>query len=124
MMPRRFMTLFAIIFLFACPHAFAAGSLSEAQALDLLVATIKKDKLYDSWTTLSCLQFFTEERTKDYFDFVIHEKHEGKCPGDPNTWPVVDRFRVHRSDKKIQWHEPIEGELLPYNAVLKTRLKR
>lgn len=124
MMPRRFVTLFSIVFLFLCPYVFAADSLNEKQALDFLVAKIQQDKLYDSWTNLSCLQFFTEEKTKEYFDFAIHEKHEGKCLGDPNTWPVVDRFRVHRLNKKIQWYEPVEGELLPYNAVLKARLKR
>ncbi len=108
------------------PHQKVLGEnqLTEDQALTVLITQIKKDKLYDSWTTMSCLQFFTEEKTKQYFDFAIHEKHDGKCPGDPDTWPIVDRFRVDRSTRKIQWFEPAEGELHPYKDVLKVRLKR
>jgi len=63
----------------------------------------------------------TEEKAEDYFDFAIHEKHGGGCPGDSNTSPVVDRFRVNRLTKKIQWYEPAQGELRPYGAVLKAR---
>ena len=70
------------------PNAFAEKRITEAQALNILVANIKRDKLYDSWTTLSCLSFLTEEQTKDDFEFAIHEKHDGKCPGDPETSPV------------------------------------
>ncbi len=103
-------------------HAIAGGRLTEEQALNVLVSQIKKDKLYDSWTTLSCLSFMTEERTKDYFDFAIHEKHGGKCPGDPDTYPTVDRFRVNRVTGKIQWNE--QDEWLPYRAVLKARLQK
>lgn len=88
------------------------------------MAQIQKDKLYDSWTTLSCLLFFTEEKTKDHFDFAIREKHGGQCAGDPNTSPIVDRFRVDRLTKNIQWYEPVEGEFLPYRVVLKARLKK
>ncbi len=105
-------------------HALADASLTEEQALDILVSRIKKDKLYDSWTTLSCLSFMTEDRTKHYFNFSIHEKHGGKCPGDPNTYPTVDRFRVNRFTKKIQWNEPTEDEWLPYTSVVKARLRK
>lgn len=70
------------------------------------------------------LSFFTEERTKEYFAFEIHEKHGGKCPGDPNTAPIVDRFRVNRSTKIIQWYDPAEDEFVPYKAVLKARLNK
>ncbi|KAF0145872.1 MAG: hypothetical protein FD156_550 [Nitrospirae bacterium] len=109
-----------------CPNsdATAGNQLIEEQALNILQLRIQKDKLYNSWTTMSCLSFIIEEKNKDYFDFAIREKHGGRCPGDPNTAPVVDRFRVNRTTKQIQWYEPTEGELLPYKAVLKSRLKK
>ena len=113
-----FLSLFVAI---PFSNVLAGNQLTEQQALDILVAQIQKDKLYDSWTTLSCLFFLTEEKTKDYFDFAIHEKHAGGCPGDSNTSPVVDRFRVNRLTKKIQWYEPTQGELRPYGAVLKAK---
>jgi len=114
---------FSVLVVFPCSDVSTGDRLTEQQALDILVSQIQKDKLYDSWTTLSCLSFYTEEKTKDYFDFAIHEKHGGKCPGDPNTWPIVDRFRVNRLTKKIEWYNT-EGEILPYKAVLKARLKK
>lgn len=117
--------LFLLLLLFSISDiTYAETSLSEKQALNVLISHIQKDKLYDSWTTLSCLSFLTEEKTKDHFDFVIREKHGGKCQGDPNTSPIVDRFRVDRLTKKIQWYEPTDGAHLPYKAVLKARLKK
>lgn len=65
----------------------------------------------------------TEDRTNEDYDFAIREKHGGKCSGDPKTSPVVDRFRVNRVTKIIQWYEVTEGDYLPYKAVLKARLK-
>jgi len=120
----NFRLLFLLMALFVAFPANAKNPLDEEHALDVLVSRIQADKLYDSWTSLSCLSFFTEEKTKKFFDFAIHEKHGGKCPGDPNTSPVVDRFRVNRLTHKIEWYEPIEGELKPYRAVLKLRLEK
>jgi hypothetical protein len=117
---------FLVLFL-ALLTATTAGAgmlLDERGALDVLVSQIRKDRLYDSWTSLSCLFFMTEAKTKGYFDFAVHEKHGGACPGDPVTAPVVDRFRVNRLTRRIQWIEPGEGRLLSYGAVLKFRLAR
>jgi len=116
------MVFVSLLMIFPCSDVLAEKQLTELQALDILTTQIKKDKLYDSWTALSCLSFMTEGKTKDRFDFAIHEKHGGKCPGDPNTAPIVDRFRVNRMTEKILWYEPMEGEYLPYNAALKARL--
>jgi hypothetical protein len=116
--------LCVVVIVLSCPKIFAANSLTEKQALDILVSQIQKDKLYDSWTSMSCLSFVTEEKTKNHFDFAIHEKHGGQCPGDPNTYPVVDRFRVSCTTKEIYWYEPAEGNFLPYKEVLKAKQKR
>ena len=101
------------------------GRLTERQALDVLIARIKMDKVYESWApNLSCLLFLTEEKAKNYFDFAIREKHGDGCPGDPNTAPIVDRFRVNRVTKNIQWYDPVEDELRPYKTMLKLRQKQ
>ncbi len=120
----NFRLFFLLMALFVAIPANAKNPLDEEHALDILVFQIQKDKLYDSWTSLSCLSFITEEKSKKYFDFAIHEKHGGMCPGDPNTAPVVDRFRVNRSTHRIQWFEPAEGEYLPYSAVIKVRQRK
>lgn len=95
--------------------------LTESEALNLLQSRIQKDNLYSSWTTISCLSFIIEETTRDYFDVAIREKHGGNCPGDPDTAPVADRYRVNRRTKQLQWYEPVEGGWRPYKGVLKAR---
>lgn len=65
--------------------------------------------------------FITEHKNEDYFDFAIRERHEGNCPGDPQTTPIVDRFRVYRNTKEIRWYEPTEGEWHAYIAVKRFR---
>jgi hypothetical protein len=115
-------SLFLLIVL-PCSTAFAENRLTEHQALDIVMARVQKDHLYDSWTTASCLSFEVEGKTKVYIDIAIHEKHGGQCPGDPDTSPIVDRFRVHRMTKRIKWYKPAEGEFQSYSAVLKSRVK-
>jgi hypothetical protein len=116
--------LFLALTLLIVGTAGAKNLLNEQQAFGALVKQIQKDKLYDSWTSLSCLSFLAEESTNTFIDFAIREKHDGKCPGDPATSPVVDRFRVNRITGKIQWFDPIDGGYKPYKAVLKVRLKK
>ena len=102
----------------------AKTPLTEKQALNHLTVRIQKDKLYDSWTTVSCLSSFVEEKTKKYFNIGIREKHEGECPGDPPTAPIVDRFRVDRLIGKIQWYDPVDGDLHPYKDAVRSRREK
>lgn len=108
------------LFLLPVLDTFAGSPLTERQAITALMKQIEKDKLYADWTQLSCLSFLTEEEAKNHFDIGIHEKHGGSCPGDPATFPIVDRFRVSRETGKIQWFDVMD-ELQPYNSVLKER---
>jgi hypothetical protein len=102
----------------------AKTPLTEKQALSHLISRIQKDKLYDSWTTLSCLSIFVEEKTKKHFDITIREKHEGNCLGDPLTAPIVDRFRVDRLTGKIQRYDPADGDLHPYKDAVRSRREK
>lgn len=117
-----------VVFLFCLPLARAAqggGSagpaaqeesrlLAEKEAVDLLVGKVKGDALYDYWTTPDCLDFVIEETTDSHVDIAIRENHEGGCPGDPDTAPVVDRFRVVRATKEVLWYEFPEDEYVAY----------
>jgi hypothetical protein len=123
MRPLFLVVSISLLSVFLCTNAFAENRLSEKQALDIVSARVQQDKLYDSWTTASCLSFLVEEKTKVYIDIAIREKHGGQCPGDPDTSPIVDRFRVHRMTKRVKWYKPAEGEFQPYSAVLKARVK-
>jgi len=119
-----YITIIVFVAMFFSYNAYTEAPLTEDQALNILVSKIKKDKPYDSWTTLSCLSFRIEGETKDYIEIGIHEKHGGNCLGDPDTYPTVDNFRIHRLTKKIQWLEPTEDQWLPYKAALKARLQK
>jgi len=56
---------------------------------------------------LDCVMYMTEETTDAYFQFVLREKHNTKCGGDPETSLIVDRYRVYRRTGKIERWEAI-----------------
>ena len=89
--------------------------LDEDAALALLVRTLKHDRVYAKGISLDCISYVTEETTSAYFQFVLRENHNAKCGGDPETSPVVDRYRVYRRSGKIEWLERIEDKWRPYD---------
>ena len=89
-------------------------SLNEDAALALLERTLKHDRVYANRISLDCVSYGTEEMTTAYFQFVLRENHGAKCGGDPETSPVVDRYRVYRGSGKIEWLERIEDKWQPY----------
>lgn len=65
---------------------------------------------------MECLGFETEEVSDSTIDIAIREIHQDKCPGDPETAPIVDRFRILRLSKTLLWYNVIEGDFVDYNA--------
>ena len=102
-------TLIALALL--SPLMVQAGSkksyngMTEDAALDLLVRTIQRDNIYAKRISLNCVSYVTEETTRTYFEIALREKHEGKCGGDPDTSPVIDRYRVNRASGKIELYD-------------------
>ena len=96
----------------AGPHTHP---LNDDGALTLLERTLKHDGIYTHRISLDCFSYGTEETTDAYFQFVLRENHSGKCGGDPETSPVIDRYRVYRKSGKIEWLERIEDNWRPYN---------
>ncbi|MCO6414108.1 MAG: hypothetical protein J5I92_15320 [Thiogranum sp.] len=89
---------------------------SEEDAVDAMAARIALDKLYSDWTTLECLQFSIDGQDPHYFDLSVHEKHGGGCPGDPLTWPTVDRFRLYRDSNVLLWYDIANDRYLLYDT--------
>jgi hypothetical protein len=87
--------------------------LTEDAALTLLERTLKHDGVYARRISLEYVTYGTEEATDAYFQFVFRENHNAKCGGDPETTPVVDRYRVYRRSGKIEWLERIEDSWRP-----------
>ena len=88
---------------------------SEDAALSLLLRTLKHDRVYARRISLDCVTFVTEEKTDAYFQFVLRENHTAPCGGDPETSPVVDRYRIYRASGKIEWLEPVGNNWQRYN---------
>jgi hypothetical protein len=103
-----------ILPIFAQPSP-RSHALDEDGALALLEQTLKHDGVYAHRISLNCVTYGTEETTGAYFQFVLRENHNAKCGGDPETSPVVDRYRVYRKSGKIEWLERVEDNWQPYN---------
>jgi len=86
-------------------QAARSHPLDEDAALGLLVRALKHDHVYAKRISLDCITYDTEETTDTYFQFALREKHDAKCGGDPETSPVVARYRVYRSSAKIEHWE-------------------
>ncbi|MBB4126767.1 hypothetical protein GGR77_002057 [Xanthomonas translucens] len=108
----------------------AAAAFDETHALDMLEARLAADHVY---ADAQCLQYAAETDAEPVaaaaaaapsataepasaaaaIDFAVREKHGDGCPGDPQTAPVRDRYRVERSGE-ILWYDVAEGDFVGY----------
>ena len=98
----------------AAPANPRSHPLDEDAASDLLMRTLKHNRIYAKRISLGCLACGTEETTEAYFQFYLREIHNAKCAGDPETSPAVDRYRVYRRSGKIQEWKAAEDKWQPY----------
>lgn len=102
----RLVTAVVVATILVLPMIAQAGSrshpLDEDAAVGLLARTLKHDHDYAKRISLGCITYDTEETTDAYFQFALREKHDGKCGGDPETSPVVARYRVYRRSGKVE----------------------
>jgi hypothetical protein len=116
--PRRLSTVIitlAAVSLAAVNAGPKTHSLNEDTALNLLLRALKRDQVYAQRISLDCVTFDTEEKTAAYFQFALRENHTAKCGGDPDTAPVVDRYRVYRASRKIEWLNAVEDNWQRYD---------
>jgi hypothetical protein len=88
----------------------AAKEISEDQAFTLLMSELKRRRIAD----LDCLAFMVEtvlpkDAKADEWEFAAREKHGGKCGGDPDTFPVRDRYKISAAGK-VQVYDPASGD--------------
>jgi hypothetical protein len=93
----------------------SSKAMTEDVALNLLLRTLEHDNVYAKRISLDCVTFETEETTRIYFEFALREKHNAKCGGDPDTNPVIDRYRVNRASGKIEWYDATADNWQSYN---------
>jgi hypothetical protein len=73
---------------------------TDDQIIQHLLSRIKKDHAYPP-SAFACIVIMVDNKTKEYAELAIYEKHGGKCGGDPETSPVLDRFRVDLKNLSI-----------------------
>ncbi|CTP87968.1 hypothetical protein [Xanthomonas graminis] len=104
-----------------------AAVFDETRALDMLETRLAADHVYND---AQCLQYAAETdvdvdvdaspsvateptAASAAIDIAVREKHGDGCPGDPQTAPVRDRYRVERSGA-ILWYDVAEGDFVGY----------
>ena len=110
------LTGFALTFSAVPAPAAPSKHLSEDAARDLLFQTLKRDHIYDKRISLDCVTSSTDEITRTYYEFALHEKHNAKCGGDPETNPVVDRYRVRRASGEIELYDVVSDTWKSYGV--------
>lgn len=108
-----------------CVPAFVAwaaepltcSAANSAEAIRVLRAKIRSERLYVSWAKEQCLEFYPEHCDPMKVDIAIRELHTEECGGAPQTGPVVDRFRVYRKSKNINWYDVVNDEYLEFSKV-------
>ncbi len=96
---------------------------SRHEAIGYLLERLLEDSVYGTDTIenisfgLEYLDGFPEDTWRDYYDIAVREVHRPGGEGDPNTAPILDRFRVYSRGGEILWWNPVIGSLLPYSEL-------
>ena len=89
----------------------------EDAATARLMARVRREHLYESWTRPDCLQYVLDACAGRSVDITIHEDHAARCGGDPATWPRVDSFRVVRRGARIDWFNLPNDAWRPFDKI-------
>ncbi|KHL53721.1 hypothetical protein [Xanthomonas cannabis] len=90
----------------------ATANDAPARALHVLEARLQSDHAYPD----NCISIIDEDGdvpSTDAFDFAVRERHGDGCPGDPQTSPVRDRFRV-QADGTLLWYDVVNADFVDY----------
>lgn len=102
----------------------AAPAVSEAEtkAISLLDARLHREALYDGRVEKGCASHMTSpSKERGWIDVDLYEEHNARCGGDPQTYPVIDRFRVQVGSGTILWYDVAEDEYLAFENVCRRR---
>ena len=90
---------------------------TEDAATARLMARVRREHLYESWTKPDCLEYFLDRCTARTVEITLHEDHAARCGGDPGTWPRVDSFRVYRRGGRIDWYNLPNDAWRPFDKI-------
>ena len=90
---------------------------TEDAATARLMARVRREHLYESWTKRDCLQYFLDRCAARTVDISLYEDHAARCGGDPGTSPRVDSFRVYRRGRRIDWYSVVNDAWRPFDKI-------
>lgn len=97
---------------------------SDEGAIEILYNRLVADSVYDRAAmedfsySIEYMDGCEPEVYRDYRDVAIREIHRCGGSGDPDTAPIVDRFRIYPCTGEILWWHPLYGENVPYSELL------
>ena len=97
----------------------------EYEAIEFLISVLSFSGMYGGVFpegvsfSIAYLDNLPDEAFRDYYDIAIREVHTPGGPGDPNTAPIVDRFRIYERGEVIWW-QPVFGMFVPYEEFLES----
>ena len=108
----------ALLFSLTYATESVATVLNETKAIELLGKKIAQSKVYGEAAQTDCLRFYTEGKTRQYFDIRVYEKHGEECAMESEKPEIEDRFRVYRKTHKVLWRKPESEDFLSFNRFI------
>lgn len=83
-------------------------------ATDIAVKTFQK--YHDRLTSLSieCVSFYERGESKLAFEVDVHEKHNDKCGGDPETAPRLFTLEINKKNGAVRTDIPPDHDYTHY----------
>jgi hypothetical protein len=108
----------ALLFSLSYATESVATALNETKAIEFLGKKIAQSKVYGEAPQTDCLRFYTEGKTRQYFDIRVYEKHGEECAMESEKPEIEDRFRVYRKSHKVLWRKPESEDFLSFNQFI------
>jgi hypothetical protein len=111
-----------LLLVLAAPGALALGDKSckspaDRQAIDLLKAKVRSERLYAPAAEEGCLMYYPVQCDAAAAHVAVREFHSPRCGGDPRTASILGNFRIDKKTKVVQWYDDEEDEYVEFSRV-------
>lgn len=79
-----------------------------SQRANMVIAYLRDIAAYSG--AMDCVAIIEDGTDDRYITFAARKRHEPpSCPGDPESFPLLDRFRVDKQTGRLEWDSWDEG---------------
>jgi len=105
---RMILRIFTILMVlgFVIPKFPAVAAVPQSKAEQKLMKYLGK-VLPKRGLSMDCVTLIEEDEVALCYQYAIQERHGNGCPGDPETSPIVDRYRIGKNNLIIRHWNPI-----------------